>query len=301
MTTDLLIQAPRRRGRPPKNANATVSTPKPTQRKTTKRTVLKASKATLPAPSPKGLNGLLKETQASLKQLDALIAAAEAQVKQLPLLKQQRQHCLMLALSLDALSKNTKLIPPQPEQLPLLVSPSLASWVSSPEPELAPVQPPARLASLTQLAKTEQPITDAKRRGRPASANTLNKASQTIPQKRGRKAPDINSIPLPDGVFIPDVALEQAKAFIKQPGTLNHNIFKAIVYSGGRATSEQVRNYLINNDIRLPKTNQHFDEVPLAKLSTKLTYLAKQGMIDQYNGIYTSKLGWQTDAYSPSV
>lgn len=299
MTTDTLLEAPRRRGRPPKNANAIAITPKPTQRKNTKHTVVKASQATLPAPSPKGLNALLKETQTSLKQLDALIAAAEAQVKQLPLLKQQRQQCLMLTLSLDALSKNTKLTPPQPAQLPLSVSPSLASWVAS--PKATPVQHPITTASPAPLPKTEQSLTEPKRRGRPPATDKLSKASQTTPQKRGRKAPDINSIPLPDGVFIPDVALEQAKAFIKQPGTLNHNIFKAIVYSGGRATSEQVRNYLINNDIRLPKTNQPFDEVPLAKLSTKLTYLAKQGMIDQHNGIYTSKLGWQTQTYSPSV
>jgi hypothetical protein len=294
MTTDTLTQAPKRRGRPPKNANAT--SPQSTQRKNAKRTVVKASKATLPAPSPKGLSGLLKETQTTLKQLDTLIAAAEAQVRQLPILKQQRQQCLMLTLSLDALSKNTKLTPPQPAQLPLSVSPSLASWV--PSPEAAPVQRSTTTASPASQTKTGQAATEPKRRGRPPSANKLNKPT---PQKRGRKAPDVTSIPLPEGVFIPDVALEQAKQYIKQPGTLNHNIFKAIVYSGGRATSEQVRNYLVNNDIRLPKTNQSFDEVPLAKIATKITYLAKQGMVDQVKGIYTSKLGWQTEAYSPNV
>ena len=94
-------------------------------------------------------------------------------------------------------------------------------------------------------------------------------------------------------LFLPDLALEQVKQFIRTKNNLNYEIFRAVVYNAGEASTEEIKNYLVQNKIRQPKTGRDFDEVALKDISSRANYLVRKNLlISTGPGIYRSTLGY---------
>lgn len=95
-------------------------------------------------------------------------------------------------------------------------------------------------------------------------------------------------------IFNPEYALAQARQFIRPNKNLNYEIFKAIVYNGGEASTEQIKEYLVKNKIKQPKTGKPFDDVELKDISSRVNYLTRKKLIvSMAHGIFKSLLGYQ--------
>jgi hypothetical protein len=95
--------------------------------------------------------------------------------------------------------------------------------------------------------------------------------------------------------FVPELALNQVKSYLRTNNNLNFEIFKAVTYNGGHATTDQIREYLIKNKIKMPKTGKYFDEVELKEVSSRANYLVrKQLLISTSPGNFQATLGYTT-------
>lgn len=93
--------------------------------------------------------------------------------------------------------------------------------------------------------------------------------------------------------FIPEVALNDVKRYLRIKNNLNYEIFKAVVYNGGEASTDEIKTYLVTNKIRQPKTGKLFDDVELKDISSRANYLVrKQLLVSIGSGIYKALLGY---------
>lgn len=79
--------------------------------------------------------------------------------------------------------------------------------------------------------------------------------------------------------FIPEVALDHVKQFLRIKNNLNYELFKAVVFNGGEATTEEIKEYLVINKIVQPKTGKHFDDVELKDISSRVNYLVRKKLL----------------------
>lgn len=94
--------------------------------------------------------------------------------------------------------------------------------------------------------------------------------------------------------FYPDKALHQVDHYLKHKGSLNYQIFQAVVYNGGKATTEQIRTFLIENDARQPQTGEGFENEPLSQISSRANYLVRKGILHPTDrGSFFTHLGWE--------
>ncbi|MFM7389564.1 MAG: hypothetical protein ACKO34_02940 [Vampirovibrionales bacterium] len=100
----------------------------------------------------------------------------------------------------------------------------------------------------------------------------------------------------PDGLFYPDVALAQADTVLKRKQSINYEMFRAIVFAGGVASTTQVRGFLVEQNVQSPRTKQPFDELfPLSDIAARLDYLVKKGLVrPEGNGRFWATVGWET-------
>jgi hypothetical protein len=99
--------------------------------------------------------------------------------------------------------------------------------------------------------------------------------------------------PSSDGVFLPALAFKQGDTILKRKDSINYEIFRAIVYQGGQATTEQIRQYLIEQKVVIPKTGETFETVSLSEISARVSYLVKHGIARSVGtGSYLSCFGW---------
>ncbi len=95
-------------------------------------------------------------------------------------------------------------------------------------------------------------------------------------------------------VFLPDKAISEVKNSLRTKNNLNYEIFKAVVFNSGIATTEKIKNYLIENNITQPKTGKSFEEVELKEISSRANYLVrKELLITTEPGVFKSALGWE--------
>jgi len=95
-------------------------------------------------------------------------------------------------------------------------------------------------------------------------------------------------------VFIPDVALSNAKNYLRQKNNVNYEIYKAIVFNTGEATTDEIKYYLIKNNIKQPKTGKGFEDVPLKEISSRTNYLVRKNLLISYSpGIFSTVFGWE--------
>lgn len=94
-------------------------------------------------------------------------------------------------------------------------------------------------------------------------------------------------------MFHPDVAFKQADQILKQKDSLNYQIFKAVVYQGGKANTEQIRQFLVDSGVQQPHTKKGFEDVPLTEISSRANYLVRKGVLKPLErGSFYSILGW---------
>lgn len=93
--------------------------------------------------------------------------------------------------------------------------------------------------------------------------------------------------------FHPDEALKQVDQFLKQKGSLNYDLYKAVVFQGGKANTEEIRNYLVSAGITQPQTGESFEKVPLTEISSRINYLVRKGVLaPAERGSFFTTLGW---------
>lgn len=94
--------------------------------------------------------------------------------------------------------------------------------------------------------------------------------------------------------FYPDEALAQIEHLLPRKDSLNYHFFKAIVYYGGKATTEEIRQYLIDNEITYPTTGQTFDDIGLSQVSSRVNYLIRKNIARSMGGgVFVSNYGWR--------
>jgi hypothetical protein len=93
--------------------------------------------------------------------------------------------------------------------------------------------------------------------------------------------------------FSAEVAFHEGNTRLRQRDSVNFEIFRAIVYAGGQATTDQVKQYLIEQNIQQPGSGQGFEHVSLADISARANYLVKKGLIViERRGVFKSLVGW---------
>lgn len=96
--------------------------------------------------------------------------------------------------------------------------------------------------------------------------------------------------------FIPDLALNDVKQFLRTRNNLNYEIFKAIVYNGGEASTEDIKAYLVSNKIKQPKTGKTFEKTELKEISSRANYLVRKNIIISSGpGIFRSLIGYSSN------
>jgi hypothetical protein len=103
--------------------------------------------------------------------------------------------------------------------------------------------------------------------------------------------------PNPTGtLFLAEAAFHQVNQRLRQRESINYEMFRAIVYAGGRASTEQIRAYLVEQHICQPATGEGFAQVPLADISARVNYLVKKGIVSiEQRGVFKSVYGWTTE------
>lgn len=95
-------------------------------------------------------------------------------------------------------------------------------------------------------------------------------------------------------VFIPDAAISNAQNYLRTQNNINYEIYKAVVENLGSATSEEIRHYLVKNNIQQPKNGKSFENVPLKEISSRVNYLVRRGLLISYApGAYSTVFGWE--------
>jgi hypothetical protein len=98
----------------------------------------------------------------------------------------------------------------------------------------------------------------------------------------------------PETIFIPEKAFHEADSFLRRKTSVNYNLFQAIVHHGGKASTEQIRQYLIENRIQQPTHQEGFEEVPLTDISSRVNYLVRKGLVQpDERGSFIACVGWE--------
>ncbi len=93
--------------------------------------------------------------------------------------------------------------------------------------------------------------------------------------------------------FRPDEAFHQADKILKQKQSLNYEMFKAVVFKGGKASTEEIKAYLVECDAKQPQTGEGFENVSLSEISSRANYLVRKGILHPSGrGSFYSTLGW---------
>lgn len=110
------------------------------------------------------------------------------------------------------------------------------------------------------------------------------------------RIPDYATAPQENRTFYPDRAFEAANKLLKQRQSLNYDLFRAIVFHGGRATTEEIKAFLQENNITQPSTGESFDNVALTDISSRVNYLVRKDLVSATGrGVFLSNLGWETE------
>ncbi len=94
-------------------------------------------------------------------------------------------------------------------------------------------------------------------------------------------------------IFLPDLAFSEVDRILRKKTSMNYEIFRAIVFNGGKATTEQIKAYLVENGITQPTTGEGFENVELTDISSRTNYLVRKGLVSpDGRGLFISNLGW---------
>jgi len=123
-----------------------------------------------------------------------------------------------------------------------------------------------------------------------ARTHESNVVSSNAPYPLASALPSLAARP---GTFLPDEAMARVNDILKRPGSLNYELYRAIVLAGGRASTEQIRHYLIEHNIARPHQGEAFAEVSLSNISSRVNYLVRKGAVQSVgNGVFQTIFGW---------
>ncbi|MEM0952466.1 MAG: hypothetical protein AAGI66_10060, partial [Cyanobacteria bacterium P01_H01_bin.74] len=97
--------------------------------------------------------------------------------------------------------------------------------------------------------------------------------------------------------FIPERAFEAVKTTLRRQESINYQLFKAIVLAGGKARTEEIKAYLIENNIVQPASGENFEAVPLTDISSRVSYLVRKNLVEVVQrGVFQVTVGWVDSA-----
>lgn len=226
---------------------------------TTKKSV-KPSKSKPKVSSLNRLESLLEETEQELERLSPQIEKLEKQVEKLRQLRLEKQKLITLKLSLQSILENY---------------------------------------SDSKVAREADYTLENYLPYGTASSRTLHS-----PMAGWQGSMSYNHPPFPaprqqTGTFIPDMAFQQVSQVLRKRNSLNYELFRAIVFNGGQASTEQIKQYLVEHQITQPASGQGFEAVELTDISSRVNYLVRKGLVNpDGRGNFVSCLGWLVDGLS---
>ncbi len=203
------------------------------------------------------LESLLEETEQELELLGPQIEKLEKQVEKLRQLRLEKQKLITLKLSLQSILQNYS-----ESQVALDSDYALESY----------------LPYLPTAARTLQ------------SSPAVWQGAPVHPQYQ---QPHLRQ---QAGTFIPDMAFQQVDQVLRKRNSLNYELFRAIVLNGGQASTEQIKQYLVDHQITQPASGNGFEAVELTDISSRVNYLVRKGLVNpDGRGNFVSCLGWLVD------
>ncbi|MBX2860546.1 MAG: hypothetical protein KTR14_04890 [Vampirovibrio sp.] len=206
--------------------------------------------------SEKRLQDMLEEAEIELAKIQPQIEKLEKQQEKLKALKLTKQKLITLKLSVQSILQNFS------------IERSAQKFEEKPADKLR------------EILEASDQNTSRKTSRTSSSTNLLQKSEEVLSTSLGR-------------MFLPDQALEEVEKVLKQKRSTNYEIFRAIVYSGGEATTDQIKGYLVENGIQQPTTGKGFEEVELTDISSRANYLVRKGVVKTTGrGRFASVVGW---------
>lgn len=93
--------------------------------------------------------------------------------------------------------------------------------------------------------------------------------------------------------FDPEKAFQDVDQVLKQKNSLNYQMFKAVVFKGGKASTEEIKDYLVQIEAKQPQTGESFQDAPLSDISSRANYLVRKGVLRSADrGLFFTPLGW---------
>jgi hypothetical protein len=119
-------------------------------------------------------------------------------------------------------------------------------------------------------------------------------AASTLPSAARIQASLSRAKPAAHGrCFYPELALEEAQALLKTRETIYFQLFQAVVLTGGKANTRDLKAYLIEQGLSQPRGGKSFEEVPLTQISAMANYLVRKAVLRRLgNGVFESAVGW---------
>jgi hypothetical protein len=100
--------------------------------------------------------------------------------------------------------------------------------------------------------------------------------------------------PKEDETFNGKSALEKTEPLLRRRNSINYHIFKAVIACGGTVNTQDVKKYLVEQDIRQPGSGKDFTDVPLTDISSRVNYLVRKGLlVSSGQGSFVSRFGWE--------
>ncbi|HEY9685992.1 MAG TPA: hypothetical protein V6C52_03360 [Coleofasciculaceae cyanobacterium] len=97
----------------------------------------------------------------------------------------------------------------------------------------------------------------------------------------------------PGELFLPEQAFTEVNTVLRKRTSLNYELFRAIVFKGGKASTEDIKAFLVENNIRQPASGESFEAVELTDISSRVNYLVRKGVVKpDGRGNFISLLGW---------
>ena len=95
--------------------------------------------------------------------------------------------------------------------------------------------------------------------------------------------------------FYPDKAFEAAKTLLPRRDSINYELFRGLVFAGGQATTQQLLDYLIEHQVRMPGSGDTFEAVGLTQISSRINYLMRKGLAESVGrGQFRLTVGWES-------
>lgn len=202
------------------------------------------------------LEQLLIETESELEAINPRIEKLEKQLEKLRELKLARQKLITLKLSVQSILNNFS-----SNDQGAVLSESLVK----------------NLSGMT-TKKGDECVTRAPHPTANTSVGQM--ASWRAPMESNR-------------VFLPERAFQEVNQVLRRKTSINYELFRAIVFHGGAASTEQIKQYLVEHRIAQPGNGDSFESVALTDISSRVNYLVRKGVVRaDGRGVFVSLFGW---------